>query len=250
MGLPRSRHSANPVPGEASTILCRQFAAVAAASLLVGGPLPGKVLPLGMITHADRAHVGEAAASVGTTIYDGDQLSTEAEGALRISSPALTLHLEALSVLTLRHADTTEDSVEADLARGTLVFSISRNGSINVVADDASIRPAANVAAIAHVRVVNPNELRIYAQRGTLEFSYHGESEVIGEGAAYRLLLDPSEKEAVAVESEPAGKKPAGLHPKFLLVAIGIAASTAIPVVIHDMESPDKPGPPHPPKKP
>ena len=74
---------------EAHTVLLRQFAAVTAASLLVGGPSPAKVVPLGMVTHAERAHVGEAAASAGSTIFDGDQLSTEAGGALRITGPSL-----------------------------------------------------------------------------------------------------------------------------------------------------------------
>ena len=203
-----------------------------------------------MVTHSEHAHVGAAAATAGSTIYDGDQLSTEAEGALRITSPGLTLHLEALSVLTLRHPDTTEDSVEADLARGTMVFSAARNDNFSIVANDALIRPAANAAAIAHIRVVNLKELRIYAQRGSLEFSYHGESEVIAEGAAYRVLLDPSEKDAMALESEPTNKKAARAHNKFLLIAMGIALGVAIPVVIHDVESPDRPGPHHHPKKP
>jgi hypothetical protein len=191
-----------------------------------------------MVAHADRAHVGQAAASVGSTIYDGDQLSTEAGGVLRISGPTLTLQLDAQSILILRHPADTDDSIQADLACGTLVFSAARNGNISVVANDALIRPAAKVATLAHIRVVNSKELRIYAQRGALEFSYHGESEVIAEGAAYRVLLDPSEKEAAALESEPAK-----VHYKFLLLVIGIAAGIAIPVVIHDMESPDKPGP-------
>ena len=142
---------------------------------------------------------------------------------MRTTSPAFRLHLESQSILTLWHPDTTEDSVEADLARGCIVFSAARNGSINVVANDASIRPAGNAATVAHVRVVNPKELRIYAPRGALEFSYHGESELIAEDEVYRVLLDPSEKEAAALESEPAGKTSPKLHGKFLLIAIGIA---------------------------
>jgi hypothetical protein len=220
--------------------------------LLVGGPPPAKVVPLGVVVHADRAHVGEAAASVGSTIYDGDQLSTEAGGVLRIRGPALTLQLDAQSILILRHPADTDDSIQADLACGTLVFSAARNGSISVVANDALIHPAAKVATLAHIRVVNSKELRIYAQRGALEFSYHGESEVIAEGAAYRVLLDPSEREAAALESEPANKKHANVPYKFVLIGIGIAAGIAIPVLMHEVESPDKPGPasPHSAKKP
>jgi len=201
-----------------------------------------KVVPLGMVTHAERAHLGEAAASAGSTVFDGDQFSTEAGGALRITGSSLRLQLDAQSMLTLRRP--AEDGAEADLASGTLVFSMARNGSIKVVANEASIQPAANAATVAHVRVVNPKELRIHAQRGGLEFSYHGESEVIAEGSAYRVLLDPSEKELAAFsDSEEARKKPGKPHTKFLLLVIAIAAGVAIPVLMHALESPDRPGP-------
>jgi hypothetical protein len=197
-----------------------------------------------MVTHAERAHVGEAAASAGSTVFDGDQLSTEAGGALRITGPSLRLQLDAQSILTLRRPSDAEAGVEADLASGTLVFSVARNGSITVVADDAMIQPAANAATVAHIRVVNPKELRIYAQRGALEFSYHGESEVIPEGAAYRVLLDPSEKELAAFsDSGEAKKNPGKRHTKFLFLAIAIAAGVAIPVLMPHFESPDSPGP-------
>jgi hypothetical protein len=98
-------------------------------------------------------------------------------------------------------------SIVAELASGTLIFSAARPRNLVVMADDALIRPSPNASTIAHIRVVTRKELRIYAQRGALEFSYHGENEVIAEGAAYRVLLDPSEKEAaVTWESEQAGK--------------------------------------------
>lgn len=56
--------------------------------------------------------------------------SRQTEGVLRITSPAIRLHLESQSILTLWHPNATEDSVEADLAQGTLVFSMARNGSL------------------------------------------------------------------------------------------------------------------------
>jgi hypothetical protein len=199
-----------------------------------------------MVAHAQRARAGEAAVSAGSTIYEGDRLSTESGGSLRISSPNLTLQLNEQSMLIVQHAASPEGGIMAELAYGTLVFSAARAGNIVVVADDALIRPSPNASTIAHIRVVSRKELRIYAQRGALEFSYHGESEVIPEGAAYRVLLDPSEKEAaVTWESEPAGKNPMTHRHKFLFLAIGIAAGAAIPVLMHELESPDRPGPPH-----
>jgi hypothetical protein len=188
--------------------------------------------------------LGEGAASDGSTIYDGDRLSTEAGGVLRITALAVTLQLNAQSTLLLRQPATPEGNIVADLSSGTLVFSVARAGNIVVVADDALVRPTATAPTTAQIRAVNPKELRIYAQRGALEFSYHGESAVIAEGAAYRVLLDPSEKElGVTSESEDARKKPPKLRPKFLLLAIGVAASVAIPMLTHNIESPDRPGP-------
>jgi hypothetical protein len=222
--LPRNRHSGNPVPREANTILRRQFAAVAAASLLLGGPSHATVVPLGMVTHAERAHVGEAAATAGSTIYEGDRLSTDEGGILRVTIPTLTLQLNARTTLVVLGPARPEGDIEARLASGTLVFSAAQTGNVVVTANDALIRRAANVPTTAQIRVVNRRELRIYAQRGALEFSYHGESEGIAEGKAYRVLLDPSEKEAVALESEPRDKTPARVHYKFLFSVIGIAA--------------------------
>ena len=217
--------------------------------MLAGGPSPADIRSLGVVTYAERAHVGAAPVSVGSTIYGGDRLSTEAAGNLRIASPALTLQLNAQSMLIVQRPASPESGILAEIASGTLIFAAASTGKIVVVADDALIRPAANVPTVAHIRVVNRKELRVYAQRGALQFSYHGENETIAEGAAYRVLLDPSETEAAAVsESEPRKKKPAISHPKFLLLTIGVAAGVAIPILMHELESPDRPGKPKPPK--
>jgi hypothetical protein len=188
--------------------------------------------------------VGLAAASEGSTIYDGDRLSTEMSGAMRIRSPGLTLRLDGQSALVLRRLPSSAGKIRAELASGTLVFSAARIANIIVVADNALIRPSTNASAIAHVRVVNARELRIYSQRGSLNFSYHGTSETIPEGSAYKVLLDPSEKEARLSESDKDGKKPpATHHPTFVLIAIGVAVGIGIPVLLHSLESPDRPGP-------
>jgi hypothetical protein len=214
--------------------------------LLAGAPAPADVRTLGVVTHAQRAHVGTAAVSEGSAIYEGDRLSTEAAGNLRIASPALTLQLDAQSTLVVQRPAGPEGGILAEVASGNVIFAAASTGKIVVVADDALIRPAANVPTIAHIRVVNRRELRIYAQRGSLEFSYHSESETIAEGARCRVLLDPSEREAAvaaAAESEHHKKRPAK-PPKFLIVAISIIVpAITIPLLIHEFESPDRPQP-------
>jgi len=233
----------------AITALHRKFVAVAVASLLVGA-LPAKVAPLGVVMHAERGHVGGAQASVGCTIFEGDRLSTEAGGILRIAIPALTLQLGGQSSLVLGHATGPEANTLADLASGVLVFSAAPMGRIAVAANEALIRPVANAATVAQVRVVNRKELRIDVQRGALDFSYRGESQTVPEGN-YRVFFDPSEREMAALGSDHTTRPPGRHLPTFIFVAIAVAVAVgiAIPMIMHDSESPDRPGP-SPPKKP
>ena len=81
-------------------------------------------------------------------------------------------------------------------------------------------------------------------QRGALEFSYHAIAKRCREGKTYRVFLDPSEREVAASGSDQAPNRPWNHHRTFILVsiAVAVAAGIAIPVIIHDVESPDRPG--------
>jgi hypothetical protein len=195
-----------------------------------------------MVTHAQRAHVGEAAASVGSTIYEGDRLSTVVGGALRVTRPGLTLHLEAQTSLTIRRSVDPTGYIFAELASGTLVFFAAPSADFVVFEAGASVRPVGKTSTIAHVGVVSTKQLLIFVQRGSVEFSYHGDSEVISEGQRYRVDLDPSEKEIDATRgSEHTQGPPVRPRRKFLLVPIVVAAGITIPFVILAFESPDRP---------
>lgn len=227
---------------EAHTVPFRQIVALSAAFLLAVGPAYSDTSPLGIVTHAERAHVGEATASEGSTIYEGERLSTEPGGVMRSTSHALILQLEPQSIVTLRRAALPQTNLVAELASGTLVFSTAATGNIVVVTNDALIRPAKNLPCIVHIRIVSRRELRIDVKRGAVEFSYHGDAETIREGASYRVLLDPSDTETRALsETDQTRKKPFIHHTTFLLVAVAAAVGVAIPILMHAFESPNKP---------
>ncbi len=193
------------------------------------------------MSHADRAHIGEAPASSGTTVYDGDRLSTEADGLLRLNAGATSLHLAPQTSLTVRLAGSGQGTqVELDI--GTLVFSSSKPPAIAVRANDAWIRPASSAPTVAHIRIVNPKELRISAQRGSLQFSYEGESALIPEDVAYRVLLDPEDDPASASASGQPNKKSGKARKPFLFIAIAAAAAVAAILLMRNYESPDQPG--------
>jgi hypothetical protein len=205
--------------------------------------------PVGMVIHADRAHVGEGAASVGTTLFDGDHLTTEEEGELGVRSSAVTLQLEQETSVTLGSVAPGEKGMALDLASGTLVFASAGASAVVVRADGAVIRKGDDAPTMAHVRVVGPKELRIFAQRGRLEFAYRDEREVILEGACYQVLLDADEGDNSSDSGSRGGRgKKVGLaHRSFIFVSIAVGSGAVASVARshrhhpHPHESPDRP---------
>ena len=213
------------------------------AFLLAGNSGPGRPAVLGVVVQAHRAHVNTAAVSDGATVYDGDQFSTEAGGTLRLRGEAAALDLAEESTVLLRSTGSGVQEIEAELIKGTVVFSTVRPAAVEIVAKEARIRSAAKARTIGQVSVIGPKELRIFAKRGSLQFSYRGDSETVAEGQSYRVILDPP-------EGDPKNKKDikaARQRKKFLLLAISGGAGGA-GVVAYEMrhhhkppESPDRP---------
>jgi hypothetical protein len=231
----------------------RPVVAAVVAMALVGLPVLARLDPLGIITEADGAYLSDRRVSSGTTIYDGDRLSTEPDGVLRLRSGAAMFYLPGDSQVTLRSDCSAEKGTQMDLTAGTLVFSTARAAATEIRASKASIRPAADVPTIGQITAVAPKLLYIYARRNSLKFSYGDESEIIAEGEAYRVVLDPAGDDTAAKpDGEHSGRKPSRRRRGFLFFLIGaglIAAAaagggagmaTSHPIVEHS-ESPFQP---------
>jgi hypothetical protein len=227
-------------------LLGRRSLAVVLVCLLVGIPLPGATSPLGIVTQSIKGHLSTADASAGATIYDGDRLSTDAGGTLRLRTGSSSMYIAAQTSLTLHRAAA---GALADLAGGSLIFSSAPASAIEIRARDARIRPAENVPTVAQVSVVGPKELLVTARRGALELAYRDETERIAEGASYRVLLDATPADLPpAANGRAPGSWPATPPQKagktgkalFLIVAGGAAWATAW--ALHEaVESPDQP---------
>ena len=221
----------------------RHASAAMLVFLLAGIPLPARatgtpnLLPLGVVTQASHAHFNAAKVSAGATIYDGDGLSTEAEGALQFRGSAAQLYLPGSSGVTLRGLPM---GTQAQLQAGTVVFSAAKAAAMEIIADEALIRPLADAPTVAQVTIVGPKELQISARRGALQFAYAGETENITEGTSYRIVLDPLE--AVPPPSPQRGPVKAGRESKkFKIIAI-LTIGWATEWGLHEIfESPDRP---------
>jgi hypothetical protein len=210
--------------------------------LLAGIPLPARpastpnLIPLGIVTQASGAHFNAAKISAGATIYDGDGLSTDAEGALQFRGPAALIYLPGSSGVTLHGLP---NGTQAKLQVGTVVFSTARAGGLEILADEAFIRAVADSPTMAQVTIIGPKELQISARRGALQFSYRDETEKLAEGASYRILLDQPESSPQSYPQRPPAK--AGREKRFTIVVI-VVVGWATEWALHEVfESPDRP---------
>jgi hypothetical protein len=230
----------------------RPFVATALAMALAGFPASARFAALGIITEADGAYLRDRRVSTGTTLYDGDRLSTEPDGVLRLRSGAAMLYLPGDSQITLRSEPNDEKGTLVDLTAGTLVFSTAQAAAAEIRANKASIRPAADTPTVGQITAVAPKLLYVYARRNSLKFSYRDESEIIAEGESYRVVLDPPEDDTSAKpDSEHPRRNPSRRRKGFLFFLIGAGAAaaaaggaaampTANPIVEHS-ESPFHP---------
>jgi len=220
----------------------QRLTAIAMAFLLTGTSGSGKPDVLGIVVQANRANLGSYSVSEGTTVYDGDRISTEPEGNLRFRGGAVMLSLEGeSSAIVHSSSDGTTKEFCAELVSGSAVLSAGAGAGAEIVARSAHVRPGGNAASVIHVRVLGEKELIISARRGPVQFSYREESVTIDEGKSYWVVLDPPQDGAAASQNE---KRPGGHNKTFVLIAVGAAAAVAGVVLWktrRGVESPDHP---------
>lgn len=224
----------------------------AAVSLLVcvlaAGEFPASaasVAVVGVVTQASLASVASARVSTGATVYDGDSLATAAGGLARVRARAAQFYLAGQSSVRMRSALA---GTLVQLTAGTLVFSSANAAAMDVEVARAHIRPASNDLTVAQVSIAGAKSIDIRAKRGSLEFSYEGESKVIPEGVSYRIILDPLDREVT--EAGPPTAFPDNQQPKpgaydkrrrFIYLLIGVGSVATFFAVDEALESPDKP---------
>jgi len=228
----------------------RLCATVLSVSVLAVPIWSAEPAALGTVTSAQSAHIGTAFASVGSNVFGGDKLSTEATGGLQIRTASARFQLSRSSVASLGQTDGTPT---ATLISGTAIFSTASSKAFVLRASSAEIRPQSDAPTVAQVSVVGPKELLIRSTRGAVLISVDGETKVIQESSAYRVVIDPDAATlAAAKAAAPQGPRGAGTNGpggppiapgqnRFVLFAIiltGVATGFALHAAL---ESPDRP---------
>ncbi len=197
---------------------------------------------LGIVTFADRAHVGAGQASVGATVFSGDRLSTEQSGSVQVRTGAARFLLSGASTATF---SLDGPSPAATLASGSATFSTANSNAFALHVASAVIRPNSDHPTIGQVTVLNPKELIVKSTRGSLSIAIEDDVREVPEGAAYRVVLDPNAADPQGPRG--AGTKGYGRPPakaaksRFIWYAIGVTAIATYFVVSEAFESPDRP---------
>lgn len=217
-------------------------------SLLPLPTLGNSGLGSGTVVSADRAHLGTAAASAGTTVFAGDRFNTEQAGSMQIRAGAARLVLTGSSRLVWGAEG---GSPNATLLGGTAAFSTAGVKAFVLHAGTATFRPKGDEPTVANVTLLNPKELIVRCSRGAVLIAVEDDVRVITEGTAYRVVLDP-EAAAGRLGGAPAPAAPArpqwGQGPplktgksNFIWYAIAFTAVITGVAVYWALESPDRP---------
>jgi hypothetical protein len=199
---------------------------------------------LGTIVTAQHARVGDSPAEVGTTVFSGDRLSTDGDGSVQIRAGAARLLLQSGTLATLSDS---EGAPSAKLLLGTATFSTGNSKAFTLFASRAAVRAQSDGPTIGQVTYLNEHELLVVSKRGPLTITIDGETEVIADGSAYRVLLDPPPTMAQGPEGAGTNKGrkhgqpiPAGRN-YFLVTAIGVTAIITALAISEALESPNRP---------
>jgi hypothetical protein len=225
------------------------FAALLTIALTVSPAWAGPktASSLGTIVTAEHARVGDSSAEVGTTVFSGDRLSTEREGSVQIRAGAARLLLQSGTMATLNES---EGAPCARLLLGTATFSTGNSRAFTLFASRAAIRAQSDGPTIGQVTYLNEKELLVVSKRGPLTITVDGQTEVIADGSAYRVLLDPPTMaqgpEGAGAHKDDKRRGMSGPPLKagrnyFMITAIGITAIATGFAISEALESPNRP---------
>jgi hypothetical protein len=214
--------------------MSRRILATALACLLAGIPLPGQAPALGVVTQSLGGHLGTAAASEGATIYDGDRIETEENGALSLRAGTVQLSLSANSRVVIKHD---ESGLTPTLERGSVVFR-AESGGLRLNAAEVVARPQSSAPTLGQL-TLETCAVVVTSNLQALEVTAGTETKIVEEGKSYRVLLLDGAC-STNLHRAPLATGRSRFLP-LLLIGAGGAGAAIIPLLHKALESPDHP---------
>jgi len=213
---------------------------------------------LGLVAKSVGGHIGNAAATEGSSIYSGDYISTEDNGSLLIRVGALSLELDGSSSAHIYRAPY---GAIVELNRGTAIYSTpGDHQNLVIVASDVRVTPDLATPDLGRVTIDDPCRVTVFSQRGQANVRVGSESRVVEQGKAYRVraenevsyrdYLSPDESDyhkhhehrpcAPLEMAKNRGPIAAG-QSRFLYVASGVVGTATGIAIWRAVESPNRP---------
>ncbi len=143
--------------------------------------------PMGLVTQATMAQLGDAKAMIGTTVYAGDAVETEQGGLLRLRVGTSQIYLLSSSAAVLSSG---ASNLSAKVIRGTVGISTTSADPVALELPEGILRPESGQPTYGQVTIVSPNEVVITAYSGSLVLDNDGELHTIPAGKSYRVTMD------------------------------------------------------------
>jgi hypothetical protein len=215
---------------------------LAFAGVSSGSTAHAATVSFGTVVSADRARVGNATATVGSTVLSGDTLEADKFGSIQVRAGAARLLLTSLSQVTWANEET---GASATLKNGTAIFSTANAKAFALHAGTATIRPNSDSATVGSVTILGPKQLAVSCSHGALAISVDDDTKVVAEGTAYRVVLDPDDPQGQNTDTPPPvfqQKTPrkSGRDKFLMYILIFAGVGTALGVYFA-LESPDRP---------
>ena len=177
--------------------------------------------PLGMIIQAEGlAHLGPAKAAIGSTVYPGDSVFTEAGSTMRMRVGSSQVYLLSESGASLSQG---KDMVHVVVAHGTVGFSSPANDPIGLDTPLGFVHPVAGHPAFGQVTLNSRIEMIVTAYHGDLIVEENGNVHTILEGKSYRITTDletPAQPPSSQTSQGSGTTKSAMSTPKGEIIAI------------------------------
>lgn len=177
----------------------------------------------GFVLEAQGSEVDGAAATSGTSVFAGDQLSTAENGGMRIQLGANQIYMLPASAVTLANEN---DAVTAVLSTGALEFTTPNGAGVAVRAEDILIHAKAAESTYAQITVLPNRQLEIASISGPLSLELDGESYSLAPGRTYgvRVIDDSQDQQSnQSMQTKPAKKRRRKLVVFLLLGSAGAA---------------------------
>lgn len=181
--------------------------AILAAGLINVTTMAATESALGLVVASQSAHLDSANAVMGANLFSGDILDTDSGGELRWKIGSSQLYLLSASSATLSQQD---QQVRVKLAHGTVGFSSSVAGQLEVETPVGTVRGGDGARAFGQVTIVGPLKILVTVYSGALVVERNGSERTISAGESYNVSYVPRLEEPAepAAPSSPLPSNP------------------------------------------